>query len=341
MKPEVAERLFIEELFSKSVENKKVRNDKLVSIDRLTGDASTRRYYRLETNHQSYVVCLDNPSAEGEKNSFIETQNFFHHHQIRVPKIFDTQLSKGYILEEDLGNITLLSRLSEINSLEEELLLYKKAIDELIKIHKISRSDINNSSFSHLSFNQEKLNDEIAFSVKYFINIFLKNNNVEIEEIIKTEFAKINNRLSIEKMVSTHRDFHSRNIMILKDEFVVIDFQDARLGIPQYDLASLLDDCYYKIDDNNKMLLIEYYYKALGEEILGQDFNKFIDLYQAMSLQRVFKAIGSFSYIYHVRKDERYLKYIGFAMEKLKTIMLSQNQYKSLRKTLFKLYYES
>ena len=58
-----------------------------------------------------------------------------------------------------------------------------------------------------------------------------------------------------------------------------------------------------------------------------------------MTIQRVFKAIGSFSYIYATRKDERYLKYIGFGMEKLRTIMLQDDRYRSLSKHLFQIYY--
>ena len=71
------------------------------------------------------------------------------------------------------------------------------------------------------------------------------------------------------------------------------------------------------------------------------DFQKFNKLYDEMAIQRVFKAIGSFSYIYDKRKDIRYLKYIGFAMEKLKRIFLRNPEYNELRKLIFKHYYES
>ena len=60
-----------------------------------------------------------------------------------------------------------------------------------------------------------------------------------------------------------------------------------------------------------------------------------------MAIQRVFKAIGSFTYIYHTRKDERYLKYIGFAMEKIKVYLLSNPKYDKLRTLLISVYYES
>ena len=159
---------------------------------------------------------------------------------------------------------------------------------------------------------------------------------------ILNEFKPICQRLEKQSMVFTHRDFHSRNIMVREEEFILIDFQDARWGIPQYDLVSMLEDCYYEINSENKAQLISYYYENLGNEVHGQkDFEEFSSLYHDMSLQRVFKAIGSFSYIYETRKDVRYVKNIGFAMEKLKTILFQSDSYTALRQILFKYYYES
>ena len=141
-------------------------------------------------------------------------------------------------------------------------------------------------------------------------------------------------------MVITHRDFHSRNIMVQGDQFIFIDFQDARWGIPQYDLVSLLEDCYYELDDKNRETLKRYYYDNLDPAIHGQkNFQEFLCLYEDMTIQRVFKAVGSFCYIYNWRKDERYLKYIGFAMEKIRKVMMDNPKYIDLKKKLFQHYY--
>ena len=60
-----------------------------------------------------------------------------------------------------------------------------------------------------------------------------------------------------------------------------------------------------------------------------------------MVLQRVFKAIGSFGYIYATRKDVRYIKYVGFAMEKIRKVMMKDPKYDDLRKVMFRNYYAS
>lgn len=340
MKPEVSERLLIEELITHSINESAINKEEIVNIESLTGDASTRRYYRVFCEKTNYVVCLDNPSEE--KNSFVEVQSYLVNQNLRVPKIYDTNLSKGYILEEDLGDVTLLMHLATIEDIETEYKLYKTVIDELLTLHTIPAIDIEKAKKFDLKFDYEKLTSEIDFSVKFFFKLFLKNDNAEVLEELGSHFNSICKRLSEEKMVLTHRDFHSRNIMVKDDDLVMIDFQDARWGIPQYDLASLLDDCYYQIHKDNKEKLLQYYYDNLPEDTHEQgSFENFKNFYQDMAIQRVFKAIGSFSYIYYMRKDERYLKYIGFAMEKLREIMLSDSKYKDLRTILFRTYYES
>lgn len=341
MKPEQSEQFLIEELFSRSIERKAITPQALKEIDKLTGDASTRRYYRVFTSEQSYVVCLDNPyEQDADSHPFLAVQQFLSDKGVRVPQIYDHHLSKGYLLQEDLGDITLLQYLPVHNAREEEREIYKKIVDQLIDIHKISASDIQNKHLFKLSFDFEKLMDETRFTFKYFINFFLKNTSTELTDELDRLFVPIMENIAAHPMVITHRDFHSRNIMVKNDQFVFIDFQDARWGLPQYDLVSLLEDCYYDLDETNREYLKKYYYQQMSMSSLGQSsYEDFCALYDDMLIQRVFKAVGSFCYIYNWRKDERYLKYIGFAMEKIRHTMNKNPKYKELSETLFKFYY--
>lgn len=341
MKPEQAEQFYIEELFAKTQSQGILKDEKLKEIDKLTGDASTRRYYRLFTDKNSYVVCLDNPFNEGiEKHPFVSVAQFLFEKHLRVPEVLDTSLSRGYILEEDLGDVTFLQHISTFNNKEEELSVYKKVIDQLLTLHRISLPEVNNPNLFQLKFDYTKYMDETKFTFKYFLNFWLKNTDQTLVDELEKHFHPICERLAAEKMVITHRDFHSRNIMVRNDELIFIDFQDARWGIPQYDLVSLLEDCYYDLDEGNRQYLKKYYYDNLSPAIHGQkSFEQFEALYRDMTLQRVFKAVGSFCYIYNWRKDDRYLKYIGFAMEKIRKILMSDPRYNDLKKILFKYYY--
>ncbi|MFY7994287.1 MAG: aminoglycoside phosphotransferase family protein [Bacteriovoracaceae bacterium] len=341
MKPEQSERFYIEELFAKTQDKGVLKEEKLEEIDKLTGDASTRRYYRLFTNKDSYVVCLDNPFDGGvEKHPFVSVQQFLFEKGLRVPKILDSSLGRGYILEEDLGDVTFLQHISTFNNKKEELDVYKKVIDQLLVLHRITHQEVNNPHLFQMKFDYTKLMDETKFTFKYFLNFWLKNTDQTLTDDLEKLFHPICERLAAEKMVITHRDFHSRNIMVKSDELIFIDFQDARWGIPQYDLVSLLEDCYYDIEEGNRQYLKKYYYENLSKDIHGQKtYEQFEGLYNDMTLQRVFKAVGSFCYIYNWRKDDRYLKYIGFAMEKIRKILMSDPRYNDLKKILFKYYY--
>lgn len=341
MKPEQSERFFIEELFNKTQEKNILKGEKLEEVDKLTGDASTRRYYRIFTSNESYVVCLDNPFNESfEKHPFLSVQQFLGENNVRVPQIVDHNLTRGYSLQEDLGNVTLLLHLSSMTSTEEEFKIYKTIVDQLLELHRIPSSAVKNPNLFQLKFDYQKYMDETRFTFKYFMNFFNKNLDENLISELETLFDPIMKRLSDQKMVITHRDFHSRNIMVKDNKFVFIDFQDARWGIPQYDLVSLLEDCYYNITEENRNALKRHYFDNLSPSIHGQkSYEEFLELYDDMLIQRVFKAVGSFCYIYNWRKDDRYLKYIGFAMEKIRKVMMNNPKYSELKKKLFQHYY--
>jgi aminoglycoside/choline kinase family phosphotransferase len=341
MKPEQAERFYIEELYNKTQEKDILKDQKLEEVDKLTGDASTRRYYRIFTVKESYVVCLDNAFDDVmEKHPFLSVQQFLLENNIRVPQILDHNLSRGYSLQEDLGNETLLLKLSALTSKKEEFEIYKKIVDQLLALHKIQKTSVNNPNLFQLKFDFQKYMDETKFTFKYFMNFFNKNLDESLINDLEALFGPVMLRLAEQKMVITHRDFHSRNIMVKNNNYVFIDFQDARWGIPQYDLVSLLEDCYYDIQDENRHTLKRYYYDNLDPSIHGQkSFEHFLELYDDMLIQRVFKAVGSFCYIYNWRKDDRYLKYIGFAMEKIRRVMMDNPRYADLKQKLFQHYY--
>lgn len=341
MKPEQAERFLIEELFIKTQDKDILSSERLDEVDKLTGDASTRRYYRIFTTKDSYVVCLDNPfDDDPERHPFVGVQQFLAQNGVRVPAILDHNLSRGYLLEEDLGNETLLTNIAGLESSEEELRIYSVVVDQLLELHRIPPSSVKNPHLFQLKFDHQKFMDETRFTFKYFFNFFNKCSDEQFTAELERCFDPIMRRLAEQKMVITHRDFHSRNIMVKNGQYIFIDFQDARWGIPQYDLVSLLEDCYYDLKEENRQKLKRYYFDHLDPAIHGQkSYEEFLSLYDDMTIQRVFKAVGSFCYIYNWRKDDRYLKYIGFAMEKLRRLMMGKPQYRELKQKLFQYYY--
>ena len=331
-------------LFEKSISSGCIKNGKIRSIEKIAGDASPRKYFRLKVNSESYVVCLDQPFSE-KNYPFIEIQKFLSQLNVPVPRLYDVNSSEGYLLEEDLGNTTLLQHSFQFRQ-KDELDTYKKCIDLLVKFQS-HRVEPGSYSFQKLSFNEEKLNNEVEFSIQHFFKFLLNDSlsNWENEiNAIKNDLSKINKVVSQKSMVFSHRDFHSRNIMIRDNDLVVIDFQDALMGIPQYDLVSLLDDCYYELDPSNKENIKKYYFSLLSKITNDQksysDFSYFYDL---ICIQRTFKVLGTFSFLSQdnpSKNGHRYLKYIAFAFEKLKKVIWKYDDLHSLRKNLSMIYYE-
>ena len=342
MKAEQSERILVEELFKKTINKNLLKDDIVENVEKLTGDASTRKYYRIWTATTSYVVCLDNPIQDAsDEPSFLRIQRVLNAEGVRVPLIYDKELTTGYILEEDLGDATYLREISQISNKEEEFQFYKVAIDLMANIHKVNVEKYKDEPFAALAFDTEKLYAEMEFTKKYFLKMYLGLDvgTTNIELLYKRLYDMCF-MLSGEPRVLVHRDYHSRNLMIKNGEQIVIDFQDARLGTPLYDLVSLLEDCYYQLEENNKQKLIQYYFTQYFKDFdPTKTFDQFLYLYDMMAIQRVYKAIGSFAFIYADRKDLRYVKYIGYAFEKVRAIMLKHDDFARERKILSSLYY--
>lgn len=346
MKPIDTEKIFIERHFKESINLGKVDEEQVLLLEQLAGDASTRRYYRLVTNSTSYVVCLDQPFDKAENYPFLKIHSFFESNNIRVPEVYDHLGNSGYLLEEDLGDITLLQYMSN-KDFDEELRVYKLCIDNLVDLQSIDSNHIPDIC-KQLKFDYSKLYGEIEMTFEYFYKYLGVDEDATYsleKNIIAQEFQKICRYLENNISTLCHRDYHSRNIMVLGEddpEFVTIDFQDARMGSYGYDLVSLLDDCYYKLRGANVAELKLYYHAQMSSKVQNfPSIEEFDKLYDISLIQRVFKAIGSFAYIYDTRKDARYLKYIGFAMEKLKSVLIKNSEFLHLKNALFKIYYEN
>ena len=149
------------------------------------------------------------------------------------------------------------------------------------------------------------------FMLEHYVQGMLLRNLTQAEmSIFREALRTLCKILSKENRVFTHRDYHSRNIMIHNGSLKVIDFQDARMGPCQYDLVSLLKDSYITLDEFIRSELLEYYIECMlknGREVIREPFYK---IFEWMSLQRNLKAIGTFAYQHKVLGNNRYLQYI-------------------------------
>lgn len=304
------------------------------SLFPLAGDASQRDYFRAVNEKDSFVVSRDRSFHKESFQQFLEFQRLWKKAGVRVPEIYGYEEECSCIAIEDLGDETLLGHLARTDKTEYEYDTYRRAVDELIKIHSLGEG-----SWDKKSLDKVRLTGDISHARKYFLE---KTLHVKKEPALEVErlFDPLCCFLDEQEKVVTHRDFHSKNIMINKGECVIIDFQDAMLGLPQYDLASLLEDPYRRVSPKIKESLKEYYWQTVlpSGKVQGQ-FKDFSYAYDLALVQRLFKAIGSFSSFFVLRDDYSYLRYIGQAFESMRETLLKYNEYKELRHALVDAYY--
>jgi aminoglycoside/choline kinase family phosphotransferase len=316
----------VEKTFSTSLDKGLIGSTKFLGIEKIKGDASGRKYFRVNTTDKSYIVCL---CDKKDFDSFTLLQKVFSSNGVPVPKIIDTNIEVGYLLQEDLGGETLWDHLNGLSE-KEELATYKVVLDHLAKLQKI---DIGLSP-SESSFDQKGLFYEVDLSRKFLVEKHLKYKlSSDEREIFREDLQRLCKEASSGPFVLNHRDFHSRNIMYEKGP-VFIDFQDARAGIAQYDLASLLDDCYFEINLKNVEKLKKYYFENY---IKNTDYPKFLREYDLISIQRLFKAVGTFAKISIEKGDDSYLKYIPRSFEKLVNRLGNYPEYIKLNKLLLRI----
>lgn len=314
------------------------------SVFRIPGDASTRRYYRIKSGKQSFIAMqMEKFSEQGDNLAFLEVQRHLKKAQVDVPEVLDMDPDRGYILLEDLGDITLLRRLQDVSSGDVERHLYERVVDSLIQlqVHASPKRLPAKIQGYGLRFDHEKLMWEMNFTIEHFYELHLKRAiGPQDRKTMIDGLSDICTRLAAIPTVLAHRDFHSRNIMVAGERLVMIDFQDARLGPPQYDLVSLLKDSYYQLEELQVRNLVNYYISRY-EAVSGERINKsdFYDHFDLMSVQRNFKAIGSFASFLNRRGNATYLKYIGNTFENIRRTLLRFPEYSALREVLFHYYY--
>lgn len=281
----------------------------------LVGDASSRRYSRLTSGEKSWILMESEP-FDPETYPLLSVQIHFKKHHVLVPEILTYSGELGFILYEDLGDHTLEHEFYRTRNPYGVLGLYRMALDELLKIHLIASKDPSNCVGFNLEFDVEKLTWELHWTQQYFFQELLKQPVIPLE--LEKEFHQIATILAQPKKYLQHRDYHSRNLMVYENKIRVIDFQDARMGLVQYDLVSLLRDAYVPIPRSLELELLDYYCHRSA-----QDFDHpwspddFMNLYEIQSIQRLLKAVGSFASFAVRRNDRRYLKYIPPTMRRV------------------------
>lgn len=273
------------------------------TIEAASSDASFRSYYRILKDNNSYVL-MDSSRQKESLLPFLDIQERLFSVGVRVPQVIEKNLDFGFLILEDFGSTHLLNILNGNNQTE----YYKKAIDEIILMQKADTAGLPLYDKEFLIFEMNLCNE---WYLDRHLDIHLDSTKLSIlTSIIETIADEV---LKQPQGVFVHRDFHSRNIMIDKnDKLCVIDFQDARCGSVTYDLVSLLKDCYIETDEAIRDDLVLYFRDKKGLDVDNSTMIKWFDM---MGLQRHIKVLGIFARLYHRDGKDGYLKDIPLTLK--------------------------
>ncbi len=263
---------------------------------------------------------------------FLSVHRFLSQIGVRVPWLYGQWEREGILLLEDLGDKALWDHVQGLSEAE-VLKWYQKAIDELLVLQIRGTQQHDDAC---IAFQQRFDFRLYMWEFDHFLEYGLEKRpdarvTPTATEQLRKVFVSAAEKLDRQPACLNHRDYHSWNLMIHDGEVAVIDFQDALLAPPQYDLASLLND---RITDSVirpqlEERLVRYYLDRRADtEKRSIDRDEFFEIYLLSTIQRDLKVVGRFYYLDAVKGKPGYKKFIPPTLCRLKRNLarLSQTQ---------------
>lgn len=255
------------------------------NLEPMTGDASFRTYIRVKTPVTTYVL-MDSPPEYYSTKPFEEMAEWLLANNFSAPKIFHRDSENGFLLLEDFGDTLLQHVLKHDREYH-----YKRAIDVLVTLHKtIAPSWL--PYYSHEIFLKE---------LEIFTDYYIKHNHSAILTLDKkqnylTIWSNVLKQLPDLGSVIVLRDYHVQNLMHIEDDgglksLGILDFQDAIIGSPIYDIVSILEDAREDVSFEFAGKIFDYYL----EQMPNIDRDKARLAYDILGAQRNIRILGVFA----------------------------------------------
>ncbi len=266
-----------------------------VDIAPASGDASFRRYFRATTKDGTFIV-MDAPPENEDSERFVRIAGYLRQMSLTSPAVLHSDLRSGFLLLSDLGSQHYLDELICSPARAEEL--YGAALDALLKMQRAGR---------HY---QQQLPPYDEKLLRYELSIFKewlceRHLGIAFEARALREWQDccdvlVQNALK-QPRVFVHRDYHSRNLMLMPaNNPGILDFQDALEGPLTYDLVSLLKDCYLSwTEEQVRTWALEFHARLDDHERNSMSSEEFMRTFELMGAQRHLKAAGIFTRLLH------------------------------------------
>jgi aminoglycoside/choline kinase family phosphotransferase len=257
-----------------------------------SADASFRRYFRVH-HAGGTAIAVDAPPEHEDSRPFVAVARALRGLGLNVPEILATDLERGFLLVDDLGSTLYLDVLDE-QCVER---LYGDALGALLVLQ------ARPAGIELPPYDRGRLLAELALFPEWFLDRHLgRAPDGAQRAVIDAAFELLVASALEQPQVTVHRDYHSRNLMLVEtDNPGILDFQDAVVGPVTYDLVSLLRDCYIRWPrERVEAWALGYRDMALQAGVLQDcDEARFLRWFDLMGLQRHLKVLGIFARLWH------------------------------------------
>jgi aminoglycoside/choline kinase family phosphotransferase len=260
------------------------------NIRPLAGDASFRRYFRVQAGSRS-AILMDAPPPEEDPRPFIAIADWLTGHGFGAPAILAAEPAAGLVLLEDFGDARMRETVDAAP--ESEHRIYAEAIDLLVALRTKGPADL---PFYDRAIYQR----EAALLPEWYCPAL--GLDVDVAGYAAAWDAVLAPVEAATPVVTVLRDYHAENIMLVegREALGLLDFQDALAGHPAYDLVSLLQDARREVPATLEAEMLGRYCGATGE---GDAFNA---AYAVLGAQRNAKIVGIFTRLWRRDGKPRY-----------------------------------
>ncbi len=289
-------------------------------LKKISGDASFREFYRVKKNNKTSIVVF--AKKEQYKNLIVYSavNKILNDHNILSPKLLKSYYKDSMIEITDFGNKSFYNY---IKNKRNKLRDYKKLIELIVKIQKIKLKNqyyFKGKKIKFTKYSLSQLHRESDLFFDWYIKYCSKSLHLSsVKKKLKRELNNIYKKLYFKNDCFTHRDFHASNIMMIKQKLGLIDSQDAIIGNPLYDVASLIDDVRIKIPQKLQNKLLEHFIQKSKFTLKDQPNLK--NDFDILSVQRNLKILGIFVRLHKRDRKSYYLKYLPYTWSLIKRRM--------------------
>jgi aminoglycoside/choline kinase family phosphotransferase len=267
---------------------------RLERVSVASADASFRRYFRAHLAGGRSVVVMDAPPAHEDIGPYLRVSQLLKGVGVHVPAVHAVDERRGFVLLEDLGSEPYLAALQDRSRGDA---LYGEALAALLAIQVRGGE----AAAALPPYDAATLQREMDLMPEWFAGRHLGLElTAEDREELAAAAAVLRAEALAQPVVFVHRDYHSRNLMVLPTAGPgIIDFQDALAGPVGYDLVSLLKDCYIRWPRAQVEDWLRAHRAALcaagAAALAGGSDREFLRWFDFIGVQRHIKVLGIFA----------------------------------------------